>query len=86
MNKNMIILIGLIITWFCVVRMNQSNEKNTQISTTNTATDTENSADTQSLSVAQNSHYVEISKKNAINTKSPYENYDLRVYGNTYTS
>lgn len=87
MNKNMIILIGLIITWFCVVRMNNANEKNNEIqTTTDTTTDNENTADTQSLTVAQNAHYVQVSQRNAVNTKSPFENYDLAVYGNTYTS
>lgn len=90
MNKNMIILLGLIGIWFAVVKMNTSNSKiYTQSTSTDTTVDNENATETNeqtTTTATTENHYVQVSKQNAVNTKSVYDNIDLSPYGNSYTS
>ena len=78
MNKNMIILIGILLLWLLVIRplSSKNNENTSEIS--------ENEAGTQdeSLTYYDDNNYVNTAKNN----NTTFENSDdLKVGGNTYT-
>lgn len=101
MSKNVVILIGLLVTWLLVVRMNSSSSLNSSSSESvkveredTPATDgfggsggAHEDATTQSLTTMSDNNYVKVSKQNAVNTKSMYtDNTDLEPFGRSYTS
>ena len=77
MNKNMIILIGILLLWLLVIRPLSKSTGNTQELPEN-----ESNVDDETLTPYNDNVYVETSKSN----KTTYENSDdLKVGGNTYT-
>ena len=77
MNKNMIILIGILLLWLLVIRPLSKSSGNTQELQEN-----ESNIDDETLTPYNDNVYVETSKSN----KTTYENSDdLKVGGNTYT-
>lgn len=77
MNKNMIILIGILLLWLLVIRPLSKSSGNTQELPEN-----ESRVDDETLTPYNDNVYVETSKSN----KTTYENSDeLKVGGNTYT-
>ena len=77
MNKNMIILIGILLLWLLVIRPLSKSSGNTQELPEN-----ESNVDDETLTPYNDNVYVETSKSN----KTTYENSDeLKVGGNTYT-
>ena len=77
MNKNMIILIGILLLWLLVIRPLSKSSGNTQELPEN-----ESNVDDKTLTPYSDNVYVEKAKNNTTN----YENSDdLKVGGNTYT-
>ena len=77
MNKNMIILIGILLLWLLVIRPLSKSTGNTQELPEN-----EVNAEYETLTPYNDNVYVDTSKNN----KTTYENSDdLKVGGNTYT-
>ena len=77
MNKNMIILIGILLLWLLVIRPLSKPSGNTQDLPEN-----KDNADDETLTPYGDNVYVETSKSN----NTAYENSDnLKVGGNTYT-
>ena len=77
MNKNMIILIGILLLWLLVIRPLSKSAGNTQELPKN-----KDKADDETLTPYGDNVYVETSKSN----NTSYENSDdLKVGGNTYT-
>ena len=90
-NKNMIILIGLLLLWIMIVRLKTSisSLNTTKSSTVNTQSNrttesTEN--DTTTNAEKPTTKRVEVSKSLAKNTKTLYDNIDLSPYGRSYTA
>lgn len=78
MNKNMIILIGILLLWLLVIRPLSKSSGNS----TNDVAEDNASVDDETLTYYDDNAYVETSKKN----NTSYENSDdLKVGGNTYT-
>ena len=77
MNKNMIILIGILLLWLLVIRpLSKSSD------TTQELPENEVNAEDKTLTPYNDNVYVETTKNN----KTTYENSDdLKVGGNTYT-
>ena len=76
MNKNMIILIGILLLWLLVIRPLSKSSGNTQ-----KLPERERNVD-ETLTPYNDNVYVETSKSN----NTTYENSDnLKVGGNTYT-
>lgn len=87
MSKNVVILLGLIAVWLGVVKLN-SNSNNNQTTTQDTTVgeDVQENTSVQTTAVQEN-RYVQVSKQNAVNTKSMYiDNTDLEPFGRSYTS
>ena len=77
MNKNMIILIGILLLWLLVIRPLSKSTGTTQELPEN-----ESNVDDKTLTPYSDNVYVEKSKSNT----TTYENSDdLKVGGNTYT-
>ena len=77
MNKNMFILIGILLLWLLVIRPLSKSTGNTQELPEN-----EVNVDDETLTPYSDNTYVETSKSNT----TTYENSDdLKVGGNTYT-
>ena len=77
MNKNTIILIGILLLWLLVIRPISKSSGNTQELPEN-----ESNVDNETLTPYNDNVYVETSKNNT----TTYENSDnLKVGGNTYT-
>ena len=77
MNKNMIILIGILLLWLLVIRPLSKSSGNTQELPKN-----ESNVDNETLTPYNDNVYVETSKSN----NTTYENSDdLKIGGNTYT-
>ena len=77
MNKNMIILIGILLLWLLVIRPLSKTSGNTQEIPKN-----ESNVDNVTLTPYNDNVYVNTSKSN----NTTYENSDnLKVGGNTYT-
>ena len=77
MNKNMIILIGILLLWLLVIRPLSKSSGNTQELSKNGS-----NVDNETLTPYKDNAYVETSKSN----NTTYENSDnLKVGGNTYT-
>ena len=77
MNKNMIILIGILLLWLLVIRPLSKTSSNTQELPEN-----EVNAEDETLTHYNDNVYVETAKNNT----TTYENSDeLKVGGNTYT-
>ena len=77
MNKNMIILIGILLLWLLVIRPLSKSSGNTQELPEN-----EVNVEDETLTPYSDNTYVETAKSNA----TTYENSDdLKVGGNTYT-
>ena len=77
MNKNMIILIGILLLWMLVIRPLSKSAGNTQELPKN-----KDKADDETLTPYNDNVYVNTSKSNT----TTYENSDdLKVGGNTYT-
>ena len=77
MNKNMIILIGILLLWLLVIRPLSKAAGNTQELPKN-----KDNTDDETLTPYVDNVYVETSKSN----NTTYENSDnLKVGGNTYT-
>ena len=77
MNKNMIILIGILLLWLLVIRPLSKTSGNTQEIPKN-----ESNVDDETLTPYNDNGYVKTSKSN----NTTYENSDdLKVGGNTYT-
>lgn len=86
MNKNMLILLGLIITWlFAVISKENKTATNKQNTTKDTTVDAKEN-DEITTTKYENSGYVKASVKNATNTSSSYENKELSPYGRSYTA
>lgn len=86
MNKNMLILLGLIITWlFAVLSRENKQKKNEQNTTKDTTVDTEENDEIQTTKY-ENNGYIKTSVRNATNTATPYENKELSPYGRSYTA
>lgn len=88
-NKNMIILIGLLLLWIMIVRLRTSFSNTVKNSTSDTQSNgttesTENGATTNVEKPT--TKRVEVSKSLAKNTKTLYDNVDLSPYGRSYTS
>ena len=78
MNKNMIILIGILLLWLLVIRPLSKSSGNTQELPENEV----NVENDETLTPYNDNVYVETSKSNT----TTYENSDnLKVGGNTYT-
>ena len=77
MNKNMIILIGILLLWLLVIRpLSKSSGKTQELP------ENESNVDNEALTPYNDNVYVETSKSNT----TTYENSDdLKVGGNTYT-
>ena len=77
MNKNMIILIGILLLWLLVIRpLSKSSD------TTQELPENEVNAEDETLTHYNDNVYVETAKNNT----TTYENSDdLKVGGNTYT-
>ena len=89
-NKNMIILIGLLLLWIMIVRLRTSFSSNT---VKNSTADTQSNGTTESTENDTTTNVekpttkrVEISKSLAKNTRTLYDNIDLSPYGRSYTS
>ena len=77
MNKNMIILIGILLLWLLVIRPLSKTSGNTQELPEN-----ESNVDNETLTPYNDNVYVDTAKSNT----TTYENSDdLKVGGNTYT-
>ena len=77
MNKNMIILIGILLLWLLVIRPLSKSAGNTQELPKN-----KDNTDNETLTPYGDNVYVKTSKSN----NTTYENSDdLKVGGNTYT-
>ena len=77
MNKNMIILIGILLLWLLVIRPLSKSSGNTQEFPEN-----EVNVEDETLTHYNDNIYVETAKNNT----TTYENSDdLKVGGNTYT-
>ena len=77
MNKNMIILIGILLLWLLVIRPLSKTSGNTQ-----ELPEKEVNVEDETLTHYNDNVYVETAKNN----KTTYENSDdLKVGGNTYT-
>ena len=77
MNKNMIILIGILLLWLLVIRPLSKSSGNTQELPKN-----KDNTDDETFTPYKDNTYVETAKKNT----TTYENSDnLKVGGNTYT-
>ena len=77
MNKNMIILIGILLLWLLVIR-----PLSKATGTTQELPENEVNVEDETLTPYNNNVYVETSKSN----NTTYENSDeLKVGGNTYT-
>ena len=77
MNKNMIILIGILLLWLLVIRPLSKSSGNTQELPEN-----EVNVEDETLTPYSDNTYVETAKNNS----TTYENSDdLKVGGNTYT-
>ena len=86
MNKNMLILLGLIVTWlFAVISKENKTKNNKQETTKDTTVDTEEN-DKITTTKYENSGYIKSSVQNATNTSTPYENIKLSPYGRSYTA
>ena len=86
MNKNMLILLGLIVTWlFAVISKENKTATNKQNTTKDTTVDTKEN-DEITTTKYENSGYVKTSVQNATNTSTPYENKELSPYGRSYTA
>lgn len=90
-NKNMIILIGLLLLWIMIVRLRTSisSSNTTKSSTVNTQSNgtTELTAnDTETNVEKPTTKRVEVSKSLAKNTKTLYDNIDLSPFGRSYTA
>lgn len=86
MSKNVVILLGLIGVWLAVVKLNSNSNNQTTTQDTTVGDDVAENTDIQTTSVQENS-YVQVSKQNAVNTKSMYtDNTDLAPFGRSYTS
>ena len=86
MNKNMLILLGLIVTWlFAVISKENKTSTNKQNTTKDTTVDTKEN-DEIATTKYENSGYVKTSVQNATNTSTPYENKELSPYGRSYTA
>ena len=86
MNKNMLILLGLIVTWiFAVISKENKTATNKQNTTKDTTVDTKEN-DEITTTKYENSGYVKTSIQNATNTSTPYENKELSPYGRSYTA
>ena len=80
MNKNMIILIGILLLWLLVIRPLSKSSGNTQELPKNK--DNAENAENETFTPYGDNVYVETSKSN----NTTYENSDnLKVGGNTYT-
>ena len=77
MNKNMIILIGILLLWLLVIRpLSKSSGKTQELP------ENESNVDDKTLTPYNDNVYVDTAKNN----KTTYENSDdLKVGGNTYT-
>lgn len=77
MNKNMIILIGILLLWLLVIRPLSKTSGNRQ-----ELPESESNVDNETLTPYNDNVYVETAKNNT----TTYENSDeLKVGGNTYT-
>ena len=77
MNKNMIILIGILLLWLLVIRTPSKSSGTTQ-----ELPESESKVDEETLTPYNDNVYVETKKNNT----TTYENSDeLKVGGNTYT-
>ena len=77
MNKNMIILIGILLLWLLVIRPLSKSSGNKQ-----ELPESESNVDNETLTPYNDNVYVETAKNNT----TTYENSDeLKVGGNTYT-
>ena len=77
MNKNMIILIGILLLWLLVIRPLSKSSDNKQELPKN-----KDNTDDETFTHYKDNTYVETAKKNT----TTYENSDnLKVGGNTYT-
>ena len=77
MNKNMIILIGILLLWLLVIRPLSKSSGNTHELPEN-----EVNVEDETLTLYRDNTYVETAKKNT----TTYENSEeLKVGGNTYT-
>lgn len=77
MNKNMIILIGILLLWLLVIRPLSKSSGNKQ-----ELPESESNVDNETLTPYNDNVYVDTSKSNT----TTYENSDdLKVGGNTYT-
>lgn len=86
MNKNMLILLGLIVTWlFAVISKENKASTNKQNTTKDTTVDTKEN-DEVTTTKYENNGYVKASVQNATNTSTPYENKELSPYGRSYTA
>lgn len=86
MNKNMLILLGLIVTWlFAVISKENKTSTNKQNTTKDTTVDVKEN-DEITTTKYENSGYVKTSVQNATNTITPYENKELSPYGRSYTA
>ena len=90
-NKNMIILIGLLLLWIMIVRLRTtiSSSNTTKSSTVNIQSNgtTESTENGTATNVEKpTTKRVEVSKSLAKNTKTLYDNIDLSPYGRSYTS
>ena len=86
MNKNMLILLGLIVTWlFAVISKENKSKNNKQETTKDTTVDTKEN-DEIAITKYENNGYVKASVQNANNTKTSYENAELSPYGRSYTA
>ena len=86
MNKNMLILLGLIMTWlFAVISKENKSKNNKQETTKDTTVDTKEN-DEIAITKYENCGYIKTSVQNATNTSTPYENKELSPYGRSYTA
>lgn len=87
-NKNMIILIGLLLLWIMIVRLRTSlSSSNTVKNSTQSNGTTESTENDTATNVEKpTTQRVEVSKSLAKNTKTLYDNIDLSPYGRSYTS
>ena len=86
MNKNMLILLGLIVTWLFAVISKENKSKNNKQETTKDTTVDAKENDEIITTKYENSGYVKTSVQNATNTITPYENRELSPYGRSYTA
>ena len=90
-NKNMIILIGLLLLWIMIVRLRTSfsssnTVKNSTADTQSNGTTESTENDTITNAEKPTTKRVEVSKSLAKNTKTLYDNIDLSPFGRSYTA